>query len=352
MARPIRIAGAGVSGLMAAIRLAQRGADVEIYERAPDSGANHAPRFDAIENWTTRADFHQVLSTWQIEIPIRQPEAVEVFDSRANCYRAAPERPLLYVARRGSEPDCLEQAMKRQALDLGVRLRYGTSLPPNEADLWAVGARAPGRFLAASLGFRTSHPDVVRVLVDRRLSPNAYAYLIVLDGHGTLSVVVTRQFKDARARLDDAVRAFRRLQPIEMIDIRAGGGTGGSLDAFRRPPTWTPNLGEAAGFQDYLWGFGIRLALQSGDLAARTLTEGTDYEESVAREISPMIEASIRLRMLYDRVGDPGDRMLIRRVATVRDPGAILRRSYEVAAARPVLWSTAYSRRPTRASAV
>jgi len=171
MERPVRIAGAGVSGLMAAIRLAQRGASVEIYERAPDSGANHAPRFDAIENWTTRPDFRQMLSAWRIEIPLRQSDALEVFDSRADGYRAAPERPLLYLVRRGSEPDCLEQAMKRQALDLGVRLRYGTTLAPNEADLWAIGARAPGRFLAASLGFTTSHPDVVRVLVDRWWRP-------------------------------------------------------------------------------------------------------------------------------------------------------------------------------------
>ena len=352
MERPIRIAGAGVSGLMAAIRLAQQGASVEIYERAPDSGANHAPRFDAVENWTTRADLRQVLSAWRIEIPLRQPDALEVFDSRADRYRATPERPTLYVVRRGPEPDSLEQAMKRQALNLGVRLRYRATLAPNEADLWAVGARARGRFLAAGLGFTTSHPDVVRVLVDRRLSPNAYAYLIVLDGHGTLSVVLTRQFKDARARLGEAVRAFQRLQTIEMIDARPSGGVGGSLDAFRRPPIGPPSLGEAAGFQDYLWGFGIRLALQSGDLAARALTEGTDYEESATREIRPLVQASLRLRALYDRVGDRGDRMLIRGIATVEDPGAMLRHAYELAAVRPMLGSSLASRRPTTAPAV
>jgi flavin-dependent dehydrogenase len=337
---------------MAAIRLAQHGASVEIFERGPDSGGNHAPRFDAIENWTTRSDLRDVLSRWRIEIPLRQPEALEVFDSRADGYRAAPERPLLYVVRRGSEPDSVEQAMKRQALDLGVRLRYRVPLAQNEADLWAVGARAPDRFLAAGVGFRTSHPDVVRVLVDRRLSPNAYAYLIVLDGHGTLSVVLTRHFKDARVRLNDAVRAFQRLQRIDMIDVRSGGGIGGSLDAFRRPTIGLPSLGEAAGFQDYLWGFGIRYALQSGDVAARALLDGTDYRESVAREIRPLIQASLRLRTLYDRVGDPGDRLLIRGIATVRDPGAILRQSYEVAAVRPVLRTSAMARRPTGAPAI
>jgi flavin-dependent dehydrogenase len=246
----------------------------------------------------------------------------------------------------------LEQVMKRRALDLGVRLRYRASLAPHEADLWAVGARAPGRFLAAGLGFTTSHPDVVRVLIDRRLFPNAYAYVIVLDGHGTVSVVLTRRFQDARVRLDEAVRAFQRLQPIEMIDIRPSGGMGGSLDAFRRPAIGPPSLGEAAGFQDYLWGFGIRLALQSGDLAARAITEGTDYEEWAGREIRPLIQASLRLRTLYDRVGDRGDRTLIRGIATVRDPGAILRHAYEVAAVRPVLRSSSVRRRPTRAPAV
>jgi len=349
--RPIRIAGAGISGLMAAIRLAQHGASVEIFERGPDSGANHAPRFDAIENWTTRADLRGILSAWGIEIPIRQPDALEVFDSRADGYRAAPERPLLYVARRGSQPEGIEQVMKRQALDLGVRIRYRAPLAPNDADLWAVGARPPGRFLAAGLGFRTSHRDVVRVLVDRRLSPNAYAYLIVLDGHGTLSVVLTQRFKDARMRLDDAVRAFKRLGPIEMVDVRAGGGMGGSLDAFRRPVIGPPRLGEAAGFQDYLWGFGIRYALQSGDVAARALLDGTDYGESVAREIRPLVQASLRLRTLYDRVGDQGDRVLIRGIATVSDPGAILRRSYELAAVRPTFRSAADSRRAASAPA-
>lgn len=274
-----------------------------------------------------------------------------MFDSRADGYRAAPERPLVYVVRRGPEPNSLEQAMKRQALDLGVRLRYGAPLAPNEADLWAVGARTPGRFLAAGLGFRTSHPDVVRVLVDRRVSPNAYAYLIVLAGRGTLSVVLTRRFKDARVRLDDAARAFQRLGPIDMSDVRAGGGIGGSLDAFRRPMIGPPRLGEAAGFQDYLWGFGIRYALQSGDLAARAFLDGTDYQESVAREIWSLIRASLRLRTLYDRVGDRGDRMLIRGVATVRDPGAILRQSYELAAVRPIFRSAADSRREASAPA-
>ena len=141
MQRRIRIAGAGVSGLMAAIRLVQHGASVEVFERGHDSGANHAPRFDAIENWSTEADFRQVLSAWHLEIPIRQFAEFEVFDSRADGRRAAPERPLFYVVRRGTEHGSLEQVLKRQALELGVTLWYHAPLAPGGADL--CGGRRP-----------------------------------------------------------------------------------------------------------------------------------------------------------------------------------------------------------------
>ena len=48
----IRIAGAGLSGLSAAICLAQRGYRVEIFERNIDSGQTRHADWDAIENWT------------------------------------------------------------------------------------------------------------------------------------------------------------------------------------------------------------------------------------------------------------------------------------------------------------
>ena len=169
-----------------------------------------------------------------------------------------------------------------------------------------------------------------------------------MDGRGTLSVVLTRRFKDARARLADAVRAFERLGPMDMTDVHAGGGTGGSLDAFRRPMIGPPSLGEAAGFQDYLWGFGIRHALHSGDVAARAFAGGNDYAEAAAGEIMPLIRASLRLRALYDRVGDRGDRMLIRHLATAGDPGTVLRRAYAVAGVQARFRPLASVRRSTQ----
>jgi hypothetical protein len=193
--------------------------------------------------------------------------------------------------------------------------------------MWAVGAPTlPFRPLALGSRRRTRTSSASWSIGD---SPNAYAYLIVLDGSGPLSVVLTR-FQGRPVRLNGRRPSVPASQAIDHVDVRAGGGMGGSLDAFHRPTIGPPSLGEAAGFQDYLWGFGIRYALQSGDVAARALMEGTDYTASVAREIRPLIQASLRLRTLYDRVGDRGDHALVRGIATVgirRDPAPVVSKS-------------------------
>ena len=40
-------------------------------------------------------------------------------------------------------------------------------------------------------------------------------------------------------------------------------------------------IGEKAGFQDLLWGFGIRNAIKSGFIAANNILEGNDYENII-----------------------------------------------------------------------
>ena len=62
----IRIAGAGLAGLSAAIGLAQRGQRVEVFEKNADSGAARHSDWDAIENWTTEADMLDLLGDWGI----------------------------------------------------------------------------------------------------------------------------------------------------------------------------------------------------------------------------------------------------------------------------------------------
>ena len=192
--------------------------------------------------------------------------------------------------------------------------------------------------------FRTPRPDVVAGLVSTRHAPKAYAYLVIVDGHGTLSVVLTRDFKNARSYLAASADLFRRHLSFEMDAVRMTSGFGGRVDAFWRRVSTPLVVGEAAGFQDFLWGFGIRHALFSGHLAARAIAEGLDYGALVERELRPLVRASMINRVLYDWAGDRTYRALIRWFSSSPDLPGLTRSWYQSKGLRRLLWPVARRR--------
>jgi len=78
-------------------------------------------------------------------------------------------------------------------------------------------------------------------------------------------------------------------------------------------------VGEAAGFQDYLFGLGLRYALTSGHLAARSILENRDYNELWREALGPKQETSLVNRFLYEAGGNFGLSMFVRQAAHARD---------------------------------
>lgn len=62
----------------------------------------------------------------------------------------------------------------------------------------------------------------------------------------------------------------------------------------------TKRIGEAAGLQDALWGFGIRKAMACGVLAAHAELSGQRWVETAARSFDPGMRASVVNRMLWE----------------------------------------------------
>lgn len=335
----VRIVGGGLSGLTTAIQLARRGVDVEVFERRSARGMAPGLRCDAVENWTTPNDLGALLPAWGIDAkPFHPATSIEVCTYDGERHALCSNRPLLYLVKRGSELGCLDRALSQQAKDLGVRIRHGQTLPRRDADVWAVGSPGAGCFLDVGITFRTSSADRVAILFDTRLTPKACAYLIVIDGVGTLAVLLTQQFRLARAFLGETVAAFQRIEPFDLRDARMHGGFGGATRAVALATSVPLVVGEAAGFLDYLWGFGIRHAMLSGVLAARALLEGGSYENLVAREIQPLVQSSLINRKLYEHAGNRLYRTLIRYFCARQDAGGLLRRAYRSRRVRRLLW--------------
>ncbi len=91
-----------------------------------------------------------------------------------------------------------------------------------------------------------------------------------------------------------------------MSDPQPHGGVANFRIPVRAVSGIHPVTGEQAGFQDALWGFGMKFAIVSGVLAARSLSDGTDYDSLWRRELRPWLQASVVNRALYERLGNSG----------------------------------------------
>ncbi|HEX9625572.1 MAG TPA: hypothetical protein VGA00_01385 [Acidiferrobacterales bacterium] len=140
-------------------------------------------------------------------------------------------------------------------------------------------------------------------------------------------------FKQERQYVQRTVSAFEHLVGLRMRNARAHGGVGN----LRLPVTALsgghPVAGEQAGFQDALWGFGMRYALASGVLAARSMLGGGDYDRAWRRAFGATQSASIVNRAIFGRLGNRGYRWLLRMQGRHGDARALLHRIY-----RPTLF--------------
>jgi flavin-dependent dehydrogenase len=149
-----------------------------------------------------------------------------------------------------------------------------------------------------------------------------------MDGKGTVKTCMFAGFRQQRCYAQRTVEAFKRLTGLEMIDPRPHGGVGN----FRIPLTARSGsiavAGERAGFQDSLWGFGMRAAISSGVLAARSLLHGDDYDKQWQEELGGLMATAEVNRFLYSLLGNRGYRWALRRQEARGNARELLRRQY------------------------
>lgn len=311
--KSIKIAGAGPSGLTAAITLAKAGCDVEIFEARPTVGARFIGDFQVIENMSRAEDAAETLKRFGLgtNFFFQPVSSALFFDYRLESRPVRSRRPFGYFIRRGPDADTLDQGLLAQALAAGATIRYEERIKPEEADIVATGPAVPDG-LAKEITFSTSLPETVWVIFDMNLSPGGYAYLFVLNGRATLGCAITRDLGRINDYFGRAVARFQEIAPFKIEDPK----TGYSFMNFSLKESAEVSgrliVGEAGGFQDYLFGLGLRYALTTGFAAAQSLIRQESYDRLWKEAIGPAQEISLVNRYLYERGGNRGLATFIR----------------------------------------
>lgn len=328
--REIDVVGAGPAGLVAAINLAKAGFAVTLHEAAPGVGHRFHGDFQGIENWTTEGDVREFITSINVKINFRfEPYRGGIFFSPSLHRREIrTKEALFYLVERGGNEGCLDLGLLRQAEEAGVKVVLNArSWKAEQGGVIAVGPRAAD-MIAKGIVFKTDVEDEAYAIVDDRIAPKGYAYLLVNRRRATLATVICRDFRNEKTYFQRTLETFRKLVPLEMKNIREFGGYG---NFFLRPSAIEGKkiyLGESAGFQDALFGFGMRYAMTSGYLAAQSIIHGTNYDDLWKVKILALLRTSLSNRMIYELLGNSGYEFISKRIATRADLRAALRRQY------------------------
>lgn len=301
--KKVKIIGSGLSGLSAAITLARAGVEVDVYETREDVGKRFHGDIEGLENWSEKEDILKEFGKMNIRINFDcDPFSELTITNGSNKKELTFEKPLFYLVRRGPFPGSLDYGLKEQALALGVSIKFRSTIPFSEADIVAVGPTSK-RIAGVDKGivFRTANKDKAVVLLNDRAAFKGYAYLLVTKGHGCMGTVVLDALSRVSTCFEETRRIFSTLIDLDIQDPKKIGGIG----SFSTKNVFTNGkalfVGEAAGLQDFLWGFGMRYAITSGVLAAQSILEDEDYDFTARMHFTHMLKASMVNRYLWEK---------------------------------------------------
>ena len=319
--RPIRIAGAGPSGLAAAILLARAGRAVEVHEARADVGTRFIGDLQIIESASEREPVPLFLDRIGVErnFYFRAADWATFYDARRVGRVIRSGEPYGWFIRRGPEEGTLDRGLLQQARLAGAKVIFNSRLSVENADIVATGPASPDG-LAREMTWRTGEPERIDVFFNHKYSPGGYSYLFILDGIATFGCAIVADFK----RIDEYfVHSMEEAQRLHPFHVPGETRTGYSYMNFHLKHRATNGharyVGEAAGFQDYLFGLGIRYALTSGSLAARSILEDRDFDELWKRELGAKQETSLVNRFLYETGGNFGLSVFVRQAARAKD---------------------------------
>ena len=302
---PIRILGGGISGLTAAINLKRADFDVEVHERKDYCG-KQTKDFQFLENWTSNEDALDALSAMHIETDfyVKPWYSQEILSPTLKKYIGTSTKPLMYLVKRGQREGSIDRALEEQAKKSEIKIIYNSNLQQKEADIIATGLKDP-TFVVTGIMFRLNHPDRSIVLLDNNLSYRCYAYLIVNDNRGEIACGNPKGLGKYGNRLALAVKKFEQILKVKIESIEGRFTSVVNFGFLHRAKVRGQYfVGEAAGFQDHLGGFGMVFAFKSGYYAARSIGEGVEYDRLWQEDFLKSLRISSRNRWIYDRLSN------------------------------------------------
>ena len=175
--------------------------------------------------------------------------------------------------------------------------------------------------VARGLTFKTEQENIAIGLVNNYHAFKGYSYLLVSNGYGCIATVLFERFDDLNKYFKRTLDEFSGNFDLNIEDQQKFSGYGSFSNQIRNENQML--IGERAGFQDLLWGFGIRNAVKSGFMAAKNILEGKDcknYYKTAEKYFRPKLNSGIVNRFIWEKFASNNYSLILNRIHKSKDP--------------------------------
>ncbi len=296
---PIKILGAGVSGLSAAIALAKNRYKVEVFEKSLHAGGRFKRDFQSLRNFGNK-NIEPIKEFEKLGFYIKPYKKLMriVRYSRSHSFEVVSDnKPIYYLVLRGENKNSIDSQLANLAVNQGANINYNIKLNINEADIVATGPSQADSFAYGGVYEDTKIDNTGYVFLDKNYSPDGYFY--VLPGEKKGEAVVVNCAGDSTVGVQILKTFYNKaIQENEILKDLLDGATRKTVQGAIGCRTLLDRpyqhgryyVGEAAGLQDVTAGFGIRYAVISGYLAAQSILTGEDYNEKIVKTFKSQLQ--------------------------------------------------------------
>ncbi|MCK4902804.1 MAG: NAD(P)-binding protein [Thermoplasmatales archaeon] len=170
----IKIMGAGLSGLSAAINLANAGYNVDVFEKRSNCGLRFDGDINGLENWSTRNDVISEFESMNIKTNYfcESVNTLHLTNGK-KVLENTFEKPFFYLLRRGDIEISLDQGLKNQALDKGVNIHFNSKVKKEDMDIISSGPKGKKHpSILLGIVFETESDDLASCLLNWSLCKN------------------------------------------------------------------------------------------------------------------------------------------------------------------------------------
>jgi len=326
--KPVKILGAGIAGMSAANFLSQSGYKATVYEKCSFIGGSRDGDFEGIENWIFSenvSDFIKKIGFNDKKIIKYPVDEFYVHTDSASPILIKNNLPFFNLVKRGSTKECIDYQLYKQCLKNNVKFVFD-SKKTDHIDIYATGSNKAAAYVNG-INFETNAKNQSHLLLGSSFAPKGYAYMLIVNGEGTVATVFKKNKIKNKSPLRRCINYFAGRN-IQFEKMKYFGGKG-SFNYRKTKLSHPYFVGEVGGFQDLLFGFGMRFSMLSGVAASKMISGFKVSASSDLKLLRKKMRLSFLNRKLYERLNDEQMYKIAMRFSNALEPLSILENAYK-----------------------